>query len=244
MWLDTASENAVDLFWQLCGELEPFPRSLERSTALALPVTLVKLPKLKLRGVESWLQRRRVSFQFDCQSRAVRGCLIAFGGEGLVFVDGADPDDQRRFTVAHEIAHFIMDYWLPRNKAVKKLGDEITEVLDGIRVPTVSERLHALLVNAPIGIYTDLMERRNARSEVWKVENRADKIALALLAPPEAVLAKTDISAARFHQRQVAITTVLCEHFGLPTTIGGSYGRSLLIASDKGPSWLETIRPR
>lgn len=103
MWLDNASQEAVNLFWQRCGETENFPRTLERSIALALPLCLVKLARLKLNVIESWLARRRAPFQFNCQSRAVRGCLVAFGGQGLVFVDGADQVDEQRFTIAHTV---------------------------------------------------------------------------------------------------------------------------------------------
>jgi hypothetical protein len=242
MWLDNRSQEAVSLFWQLCGEVEPFPRNLERPIALALPVTIVKLPHLRLRHIESWLRRRGITFLFNCQSRAVRGCLIACGGEGLVFIDGADHDDERRFTVAHETAHFIVDYWQPRHKAMRRFGNLITEVLDGLRPPSVNERLGALLANTPIGIHIDLMERRDMEGELWEIENRADKIALALLAPPEAVLSEVDLSAARFDQRQADAVAVLREGFGLPASIAKSYSLSLLAAIGKGPSWIENIR--
>lgn len=242
MWLDNASQDTVNLFWQLCGEAEPFPRSLERPTALALPVALVKLPRLRLRDVESWLQRRRISFQFNCQSRVVRGCLIAFGGQGLIFVDGADPDDERRFTLAHEIAHFIVDYWQPRERAIRRFGDAITEVLDGLRQPSVNERLYALLVSTPVGLHTNWMERDEADAKVWDIEGRADRIALALLAPSDSVLSVADVSAPTFDQRQTAIVSILCQEFGLPTSVARSYGRSLLTAVGKGPSWIEAIR--
>jgi hypothetical protein len=244
MWLDSRGQEAVNLFWQRCGEIEPFPRNLERSIALALPVTLVKLPYPKLRHVERWLRCHGVTFQFNCQSRTVRGCLIAFGGEGFIFVDGADPDDERRFTLAHEIAHFIADYWQPRQKAIMRFGSTITEVLDGLRLPNVNERLFALLAGTPIGVHIDLMERGNVEAELWEIESRADKIALALLAPPEAVLSEVDLSATRFDQRQATTAAVLRERFGLSASIAKSYGHSLLTAIGKGPSWVENIRLR
>lgn len=242
MWLDNRSQEAVSLFWQLCGEVEPFPRNLERPIALALPVTIVKLPHLRLRHIEGWLRRRGATFRFNCQSRAVRGCLIACGGEGLVFIDGADHDDERRFTVAHETAHFIVDYWQPRQKAMRRFGNSIAEVLNGLRSPSVNERLGALLANTSIGIHIDLMERGDVGSELWEIENRADKIALALLAPPEAVLSEVDLSAARFDQRQAGAADVLRERFGFPASIAKSYSRSLLTAIGKGPSWIENVR--
>jgi Zn-dependent peptidase ImmA (M78 family) len=246
MWLDNASESAVDLFWELCGEVEPFPRALERSVALALPVAVVKLPRLRLFAVESWINHRGIPFQFNCQSRMVRGCLVAFGGKGLVFVDSNDPEDEMRFTLAHEVAHFIVDYWRPRENAIKRFGNAIVEVLDGYRVPNVSERVHALLGSVPIGVHTDLMER-NARSnamnmDLWEIEDRADKIALALLAPPSMILSQVDLSVGVFAQRQKDVMTVLHGTFGLPEPVAKAYSWSLLTAIGKGPSWVEGIK--
>jgi hypothetical protein len=241
MWLDNASQDVVNLFWQCCGEVEPFPRNLERSIALAFPVAIVKLPRLRLRDVESWLQRRGTAFQFNCRSRSVRGCLIGFGGMGFIFVDGADPDDERRFTLAHEIAHFIIDYWQPREKVIQKLGGRVIEVLNGLRPPNVNERVYALLASTSIGVHTNLMERDGGNSELWAIESRADKIALALLAPPEVVLSEVDVSASKFEQRQAVITTTLRNHFGLSTLVARTYSRSLLTTIGKGPSWLESI---
>ncbi len=248
MWLDNASEDAINLFWKLGGEIEPFPRSLERSVALALPVAIVKLPRLRLGDVEGWLQRRGTVFQFNCQSRAIRGCLIAYSGTGMIFIDGVDSDDERRFTLAHEIAHFVVDYWQPREKASAKLGNTIAEVMDGIRSPSVSERVHALLASTPIGVHTNLMERNEKSGtmnpNVWEIEGRADKIALALLAPPDVVVTEADISARRFEERQSSMMSLLCNRFGLPSSAASSYSRSLLISIGKGPSWAEAIRLR
>lgn len=248
MWLDNASQDAVERFWQRCGEVEPFPRNLERFVSLALPLTLVKLPHLRLHVIESWIERRGASFRFNCRSRAVRGCLVAYGGQGLIFVDGADPDDERRFTIAHEAGHFLVDYLLLRETALAKFGAKIIEVFDGLRLPSVTERVHALLAGTSLGVYTNLMERDEAsalaRSEVWDVEDRADRVALALVAPPEEVVAATDTSAANFAQRQTIMTGVLQERFGLPEPIAAAYARSLLEEIGRGPSWVEAFRPR
>ena len=246
MWLDGASQEVVERFWRQCGEVEPFPRSLERAVSLALPLTLVKLPHLRLNSIEGWLEFRGVPFRFNCRSRAVRGCIVAYGGQGLIFVDGTDPDDERRFTIAHEVGHFIVDYLLVREAALSKFGQKIIEVLDGLRLPSVTERVHALLVGTSLGVYTDLIERDDAsalaRSDVWEIEDRADRIALALLAPPEEVLSGTDMSASNFEQREVAITGVLAERFGLPNSVAVPYSRVLLESVGRGPSWTETLR--
>jgi hypothetical protein len=245
MWLDNASQELVDEFWRKCGEAEPYPRNLERSLALAAPIALVRLPRLRLLDIEQWLRRRGVPFRFGCESRLVRGCLVAYRGQGMIFVDGADPDDERRFTLAHEIGHFLLDYWHPRQTAIEKFGTEITDVVDGIRSPTISERVSALLVSVPIKVYTDLIERDKRFDDVngalWQVEDQADRIALALLAPPEVVCAQADMSAASYDERHDTLTTFLRVEFGLPIVIASSYSQSLLKVAGRSRSWLETI---
>jgi len=243
-WLTNECADAVALFWRSAGELEDYPRTLERALALALPVALVKLPHLQLNDIEVWLRRRWVSFSFDCQNRFVHGCLVAYGGKGIIFVDGGDPVDQLRFTLAHEIAHFLLDYWIPRQKAVQSLGQSITEVMDGQRSLSLDERVRSLLGSIPIGIHTDLLERDESGvdlNKTWKMEDQADKVALALLAPQEDVLQRTDITAATFELRSDLISAILKDEYGLPGAVAKVYGLELLSAVGKGRSWSETL---
>jgi len=244
MWLDNESQEFIDSFWKLVGEQEAFPRTLERSISLALPVALVKLPRLDLREIETWLLRRNVKYLFDCENRTVRGCLVAFGGKGIVFVDGTDSLNELRFTVAHETAHFLVDYWQPRNKSTMKYGESILDVIDGFREPTIDERVHSIINRTPIGLLTDLMERNPqcVNIDTWHSENRADKVAIALLAPPDAVINEIDLSSSSFIERQQETVEVLISNFGLPDYVALSYGTSLLKSIGKGPSWAESLR--
>lgn len=245
MWLDNLSQELVNRFWQRSGEIEPFPRNLEQVISLALPAKLIKLPQLKLQAIESWLDRRGASFRFNCRSRAVRGCLVAYGGQGLIFVDETDPEDERRFTIAHEIGHLLVDYLLVRETAVSKFGDQIAEVFDGFRQPSIKERVHAFLAGASLGIYTNLMERdERAGSDLWEIEDRADRVALALLAPPEDVLSASDTSLLMFQQRLDHMAGLLNERFGLPSSLARSYACSLLESAGRGASEVEALRPK
>jgi hypothetical protein len=247
MWIDNESQDVIRLFWQLAGEVEDFPRSLERAISLALPVAIVKLPRLGLLDIERWLRMRQVpDFTFNSQNRKVRGCLVAFGGLGVIFVDGSDPLNELRYTTAHEAAHFLLDYWLPRQKAQQKLGLEILEAMDGLRPPNPNERIYALLNQIKIGLQTNLLERDGASALdailTWKIEDRADKLALALLAPPETVLASCDLSAATFPVRQEAVINCLVNSFGLPPSVASGYSLELLHHIGKGPTWTESLR--
>jgi hypothetical protein len=246
MWLDNEAGEAAELFWQSAGETEAFPRQLERPVLLALPVALVKLPRLSLVDIERWVQRRGPRFSFNCRSRFVRGCLIAFQGKGLIFVDGADPADDLRFTIAHEASHFLLDYLLPRQKAARRFGPAIYDVVDGLRAPSVTERLSAVLDRTPVGVHTNLMERSAAEddADVWKIEERADRLALQLLAPAEVVLAQADITAPGYEQRLSMLSQSLVRSFGLPPRLGRAYAHALLDITGKGPSLAELLRLR
>jgi hypothetical protein len=243
--MEGVSQQAIDLFWLRYGKDNSFPRSIERLVALALPLTIIRLSLLSMRAVENWLRQRGVPFRFNCQSRTIRGCLVAFAGRGLIFIDDADSEDEQRFTAAHEIAHFLVDYWLPREKAIQKFGPSIADVMDGLRGPTPSERFGAILVNTRIGIYSDLMARNEDEPhnmDVWQIEDRADSIALELLAPQHAVLSTMNIAPlGSFSQRVEAVDRTLRVGFGLPASVSGSYSRFLLRSIGRGPSWMESL---
>lgn len=248
--LDNAGQSAVDTFWSRCGRWfdVAFPRCIEAAIERAVPLRVIKLPRLTLRAVEDWLRMRGRPFSFNCRSRAVRGCLVAFGGRGIIFIDEDDPEDEQRFTVAHELAHFLVDYWLPRLKAIEKFRDtvpDIAKVMDGLRPPRATERFYALMAGVRIGIFTDLMERDNEslmNAEVWQVEDRADQVALAILAPPDDVFSSVTFSPeAGFAQREECLRAALIEMYGLPESVSKPYTRSLLTAAGLGPSWIETF---
>lgn len=243
MFLNGLDQEAVDLFWQLSGEEEPFPRTLERPLALALPIVLIKLPRLRLWDIETWMHQRGSAFRFNCESRRVRGCLVAHSGHGLLFVDGTDPQDEQRLTVAHESAHFLADYWIPRIKAVERFGHDVLEALDGRRPLSMTERVHALMSDARIGPYQSFMDRSDSGSleAVWQVENRADRIAIALLAPPDVVLPRLNFLSAPYPERLDRTVTTLRTDFGLPSDAAARYASNLLSAIGKGPSWLESL---
>jgi len=246
-WLDNASQDAIDCFWQRAGgQPKKFPRNIEAALLVALPVASIHLPKLGINTVERWLARRNATYRFACADRPLRGCLVAFAGKALIFVDGTDSENERRFTVAHEAAHLLYDYLRPRKQAIATFGVNIIGVLDGERLPTAAERLHALLRSVSIGVHVSLLDRAAGELEVADMisrsENRADRIALALVAPPAAIIAASDISARPFARRAKSMTEQLVYKFGLPRAVAKAYSCSLLAAMGKGPTWAESLR--
>jgi hypothetical protein len=226
--------QAVDEFWQSVGEDQAFPRDLEEAMFwTSLPLNLKKMPQLCVSEVDKWLEKYNMPFQLLCPNRPLYGCLIAYAGHGYVLLDEADSEEQNRFSLAHEIAHFLLDYIQPRQSAIAQLGEPITEVLDGLRPQSLDERVHALLCGVTLGVHVDLMERRSDGSHrhscVVEIEDRADRLALELLAPEEMVR-RYFLSYERpqaFQGDSDRLVQILIQSFGLPLEIAQEYGRFL-----------------
>lgn len=223
----------ADAFWELAGFREPFPRNLRRPVARALPMPIISLPQLWLRDVLDWLQRRHIACHCTASDRRLHACLVARQGEAWVFLDGADPENEQRLSLAHELAHFLRHYWHPRRVACRKFGEQILEVLDGSRPPTRAERVHALLASVPIGFHLHLLERDPegglSPETVLAAEDEADRLAYELLAPAEEVLSR-----ARPHPGAGVVELLRCD-FGLPAAHALRYAALLFPPAPADP---------
>jgi hypothetical protein len=220
-------------FWQLAQRDEPFPRSLRPSIARALPLTVATLPRLTIQAAAQWLQNCGVACPLPGKDRALRACLVAYRGHGVVLLDGTDDDCEQRFSLAHELAHFLRHYWDIRRKICARLGDTALEVLDGQRPPTLQERMHALLKNVPLGFHLHLMERDSAggptKFTVAEAEDDADRLAYELLAPVEA------IGATHKRRDRRGLTEALTDTYGLPELQAQQYAEILLPTLHREP---------
>jgi len=212
-------------FWEKAREPEPFPRSLRRPIARAVRLSIVLLPRLSVRAALAWLQNCGLVCELPGEDRPLRACLVARSGHGVALIDGSDGEDEQRFSIAHELAHFLRDYWSLRRRILKRLGGEALRVLDGERPPTPQERLHALLRDVPLGFHLHLMERDGEgnplTSSIAQAEDDADRLAYELLAPAEHVLADT-------HDSRAAMTRRLREFYGLPGMQASRYANILM----------------
>ncbi|MCP3098441.1 ImmA/IrrE family metallo-endopeptidase [Myxococcus sp. K15C18031901] len=179
-----------------CG-LEPpssFPRDLMAQLPwLPFPAEAVGLPGLSPEAMRAWLARRGIRRRVFDDSHGLKGCMVAdHDRRCIVFYDNRQERSELRFTIAHELSHFVLEEWLPRRKASRVLGDPIRAVFDGERAPTTDESVTALFERVPLGPPVDLMARdavgHYANQAIIEAEHRADRMALELLAPAEFVL--------------------------------------------------------
>jgi hypothetical protein len=216
----------ADEFWAKARQQEPFPRNLRQAIARAVPLSVVLLPKLSVRAALQWLQKSGLVCELPGKDRPLRACLVARSGHGVALVDGSDGEREQRFSIGHELAHFLRDYWSVRRRILKRLGPDALQVLDGERAPKPQERFHALLQDVPLGFHLHLMERDDdgnpVASSIAQAELDADRLAFELLAPADHVLG---------HVKQESFAALVChleDFYGLPPVQARDYAEILL----------------
>lgn len=224
-----------------------YPRNLVADVVMQLPVSIEAVPSLSAHSVRQWLRQRGVDHEVSEANRALHGCLVSRAGQGIVFLDACDEENERRFTLAHEIAHFILDQMLPRLHALRVFGERIAPVLDGTRQPTHEEMLSAVIERVPFGLQVHLMRRDPGGAvcdwDVEESEQRADRLALELLAPAQVATARlrrllgTDDLTGREHRA----AEHLADLYGLPTDVANSYVRLLFSSRRRRQSLSEEI---
>jgi len=237
-------ERMREDFWAAVRRQEP-PRDLEKPILRHLPLIISKIPRMCVVEVNAWLERRGLCFHLTSPNRPLRGCLLAYAGRGMVLLDGSDPEDEQRFSLAHEASHFLQDYLQPRQRAICRLGQDIMGVLDGLRTPTIVERVDSVLEGIPLGLYTHLLDRGPdglpEMSNIQRSENWANRVALEMLAPEAEVkrVITSSMKLITFQETVKATTLALIQKFGLPPTVAERYGLSLCRVWLGGPSFQE-----
>lgn len=227
--------ETADRFWREAGGYTP---KFEEAILFSLPLSIERLDALSVHRAQTWLWQRGFALPGlnTVPNRRLRACLVAHGSPcNFVLLDKADPPAEQLFSLAHEISHFLLDYLRPRQKAERHLTASILEVLDGLRPPTLEERLHGLLEGVWIGQYEHFMERDSGGNilsrQILQAEDRADRLALELLAPEELVLPKVTAAItgkSSFTLRLEVAIGVLTDEFNLPFLAAKSYAAQLV----------------
>lgn len=241
----TQWERLAARLWPRERERPADPVDIEYAVMGALPVEIRRMDRPSIRDIEVWARRRGYPCDFGGGMRRPRGCLIAHRGAGVIIVDSSDAPDEVRFTVAHEAAHFLLDYEQPRARAVAALGASVLAALDGDRPATVAERMDAVLAGLTLGPHAHLMERGaggEACAQVSEAEYAADALALELLAPAAAARkAIAACTAAAYAERRARAAAAIARRFGLPAGIADAYAARLLAARGGGLTFAEWL---
>ncbi|WP_375758173.1 ImmA/IrrE family metallo-endopeptidase [Corallococcus exercitus] len=202
-----------------------FPRPIVADAQKVLQVSFVSLDEVTVHTVRAYLSRRGWKSMPEGDDRNMHGCIVALRGTAFLFYSRKDPLEEQRFTAAHELAHFVLDHLVPRQKALRFFGDSILPVLDLQQLPTPEQLLTSALDGVPMKPQIHLMERDDLgdihTGDVLRVEQRADRLAFEWLAP-EAVATQVMKQGPR-EERAARLQRA----FGLPSRKAEAYARVL-----------------
>lgn len=218
-WLVDVAES----FW---SELEPSdaPRDLELAILWSQPLGIVDIPGLTVSGAREFLSSLRIPWTIDHVDRALRSCLLVFGGAGLILVDASDDPAERRLSLAHEVAHYLRDYSVPRAE-IERRTPHLVEIIDGLREPTTDDEVSALLAHVDLRLFTDLFDREPAGGYASALQDarevQAMRLSWQLLAPADEVLSRAAAASAS------TLPEVLVQEFGFPSGAASDYAHYL-----------------
>lgn len=222
VWVHTLAAR----FWASAGDPPPFPRDL-RDVLCFLPTPHIReVPQLTLASAA----RHFAEYGVPCRAmaddrRRVAGCFAGYRGVGVILYDPTLDPAEVRFTLAHELAHFLHDYDAPRRRVADRLGTRALESLDGRRAATADERLAGVLRGVAVVPLVHLLDRdrwgRTLTAEARAAEDAADRLAFELLAPFDAVNLVPTSSRAELVAR-------LTSDFGLPPAEAAKYAAALV----------------
>lgn len=236
-------------FWELAGP--DCQADFAEAVLFTLPLSPEWLPQLTLHKAVEWLDQR--SFPTTdlgrLSDRSLRACLVAYSPESsFVLLDASDEPAEQLFSLAHEVAHYLLDCVKPRQRT-QQISPTIFQVLDRQRPPTLAERIEAALQGIRLQPYFHFMERDSQgdiqNSAVSEAEDRADRLALELLAPQETALAlvKTSLKGiASYPARLEATRLTLLTHFKLPEPVARYYAKQLVRLAGGQETFMEWLQ--
>lgn len=220
---------------KLAAELQASDTDLDSVIGWHSPVAIITLPRLGLRSVAEWLALKGVGVTLPPVDRPLRGLLLAWRGIGLIVLEGGLSPNERRFTLAHEWGHFLLDYQEPRKRILERAPD-LLEVVDGHRPVTADDRARAVIEQLTLGVHAQLIERDQQGDASWDVDTREDiatHFALELLSPWSAVtrLLRENIDKTAPYESALSLASALiAERFRLPLDAAKGRARTGLAA--------------
>lgn len=236
-------------FWDAAPDPVRRERDVEAAAAWSVRLAVVAMPRLTLADIHAWLRERDVEVTGDRGDIALRGFLVAWRGVGVAFCDGTLDAGERRFTLAHEIGHFLLDYERPRRRVLRE-APELLEVVDGVRPASASDRAHAVLARVPLGVHTHLLTAgaetgrpgAAAEAESAEAEDDASRFGLELLAPWDEVVdlvRDTTVEPAPYRLALADGAQRIAGAFEIPAAAARTRARQALDALDIRPGFFD-----
>ena len=226
-----------DWFWKRAGGRFDHPADIAYAVMCALDVYVDKVPCLTLVSAAAHTGREGLWLPDGADERSLHGCVIVGRSGGAILVEESDDEAERRFTIAHEVSHYILEVKQRHERATGRMGREFVDTLHGLREATQTERIDAWLTNTRLEAFAHFMDRAPGGgygcSRTLEAECRADDLALEILAPRSELTAA--ISSMGFSESLKVARRIAERRFGLPESVAEWYANRVVWQLMGGP---------
>ena len=230
-----------DWFWTRAGGWFDHPADIAYAATCALDVYVDEVAGLTPVSAAAHIGRGRLWIPDGVDERSLHGCVIASRSGGTILVEKNDDEAEKRFTIAHEVSHYILEVKQPHERATDRMGREFADALYRLREPTPTECIDAWLNNTRSEAFAHFMDRapggRYGCSLTLEAECRADDLALEILAPRSVLTAA--VSSMGFSESLKVARRIAERRFGLPESVAERYASWVVWQSKGGPSTAE-----
>lgn len=236
-------ERIAREFWATTKSEFRFNYDLINVVESTLNVQLIRMPQLCPIKINSWLNNQNIGIQIEDNGQNLHGALLIQNGTVLMFIDTTENTTWQRYTLAHQVSRFLLEYQMPRERAILSFGKEIAGVLKGKNDASVTELVQSAFNDVSNKTYTLLLEKKGDRVTTGEdpslTDNPADFLALELLAPRYQIIQETAsksvfLSYAPFKRK---CRELLIGKYRIPTEIAHKYACELAGSVTNGPSF-------
>ena len=230
-----------DWFWKRVGGRFDYPADIAYAATCALDVYVDEVAGLTPVSAAAHIGRGGPRLPDGADERSLHGCVIVGRSGAAILVEKSDDEAEKRFTIAHEVSHYVLEVKQRHERATDRLGREFADTLHGLREATQTERIDAWLNNTRSEAFAHFMDRapggRYGCSRMLEAECRADDLALEILAPRSELIAA--ISLMGFSESLKAAQGISERRFGLPEGVAAWYAGRVVWQLMGGPSTAE-----
>ena len=244
MSMDVAAQHWADWFWKRAGRRSEYPVNIGYAAMSALEVYVEEVAGLTTHAAVFHVRRAGISCAISHDESRLHGCVVVGRRGAVILVEKNDDEAQKRFTIAHEVAHYILEVRRHRERAADRMGRDFSDVLYGSREATPTERIDAWLSDVRSDKILHLMDRAPGGgygcARTMDAECVADELALEILAPRSDVKeALSSLGRMGFAESLSAARRIAERRYGLPGAIAGVYASRAVRRLKGGPSTAE-----
>ena len=239
-----STEHWAGWFWRRVGGGKDFPADIGYAAMSALEVYVEEIEGLTTLTASSYAGCVGIRNACGFSERGLRGCLVVRRRGALILVERSDDEAEKRFTIAHEVAHYILEVRRHRERAAERMGRDFSDVLYGPREATPTERIDAWLNDVRPDKILHFMDRAPGGgygcARTMDAECVADDLALEILAPRSDMKeALSSLGRMGFTESLSAARRIAEKRYGLPDVIAAMYAGRLVRRLRGGPSTAE-----